>query len=168
MLSASMPRARFWSRVFPLLAVGCASTTTGAGVPQDDPPASEASRSVLCARAKSKCGGAGVSNCDAAIASTNARYVEAFSRCLDNVTPCDFLGCQAVATKEIAPGFPNLPPINGCTDKNAACKAKVDYLCKRIPRLDGAGVARANECVAKSECAVFESCLRGVTEGSGL
>lgn len=45
----------------------------------------------------------------------------------------------------------------------AACSGEQGFLCERIPWLDGAGKARAEECRTMADCKAFASCLKDLT-----
>jgi len=159
-------------------------TGTGTGVGSATASSTPAQKTSLCtALDAKKCdlGSSGVAGCEERLNGTSGAYVEAIERCVKAQSDCDDIWdtCTEKAVAEIAPGYPNVPPITQCKDKNLECgtkyapsstdpdnstiKSEVDDACELVIVLDEAGQNRAAECRAK-DCDAFAECIRVLTD----
>jgi hypothetical protein len=151
----------------------CGSSGGSSGAASTDATSTAESRTAVCAaEATKKCLGAvnpDVAGCEAELAGKNAAFVDALKRCVDTIGACqndynaEVVDCAKKATAEVTPGFPNVPLVTQCKDRDTACQLGVAYRCERLPRLDAAGKARIEECRAKADCPAFDACLRELT-----
>ena len=163
-----------------LLVVGSTQACGGSGTPQSaagaDTSTSTESQAQVCSGAlKRSClRDTDVQLCEASLESANEAFLSAFRKCVDSIVQCksaslpndELTKCAQSAVAEAAPGFPSVPAVTQCKDKDLACKTEYAFLCDKIPRLDGAAKARVEECKAKTDCQAFVSCLKEAVPNS--
>lgn len=127
-------------------------------------------RSSFCGMLATKsCTTEEVEECEVRLAGTNGAFVQALRTCMTAATTCALEECALEALPEVAPGYPNVPVVTQCKDKNLACATdpawktnQINEDCQSLVVLDAAGRARATECEAK-DCDAFASCISDVS-----
>ena len=167
---------------FVLVTAACGSDSSGtsssgaaapAGSGSATASSTSAERASFCDVLGSKsCASEEVQNCDENLVGANSAYVQALQQCMSAASSCTLQECTAKVLPEIAPGYPNVPVVTKCKDRNLACATKyagdasdrkrtVDKRCESLVVLDAAGQARAADCETR-ECDAFASCLSEV------
>jgi hypothetical protein len=116
-----------------------------------------------------------VEECERALLGTNAGFVDAMTKCVESSATCDWPDCWEKTKSVVAPGYPDVPLINDCKEKNAGCeytqdpatstekrKEALDTVCERLVVLDEKRVAVAKDCQAK-DCDTFAQCIVDAT-----